>query len=301
MPWRRVDGRDADVPRRRVGRDAALRKRPARPSRYVDDATFRFTHYSYLKTLRHSVQDDIARQCREEQQRRRSSDKLHAREKAKCARFALHARHGALTPAPTTPRDDELAGLTGGILEDGGHEEAKGSGDEPTSLALEPVSLRPEGMNLLYHAAACKTKDELLEATPHLAKLADDVYQFPLLDEAFCSHLAEVALDFRKQARQLCSHIAGDTAREPARICVDKLGLTEDLATELLRRVVRPLAARLFEAKGGGTLDHQVAFFDGRAAIARIQTHDDIPTTFENRGEEAFAYPRPSGNLARWS
>ena len=53
--------------------------------------------------------------------------------------------------------------------------------------------------------------------------------------------------------------------------------------------MVRPLAARFFPDKDGGTVDHQVAFFDGRAEIARHQTAYDVPTTREVRGLDAYA------------
>ena len=46
---------------------------------YIDEASFKFTHHPYLKTLRHSVQQDIARQCRDEQAKRRGADDLFER------------------------------------------------------------------------------------------------------------------------------------------------------------------------------------------------------------------------------
>ena len=73
-----------------------------------------------------------------------------------------------------------------------------------------------------------------------------------------------LSLDSSAIARQHCSHLPGDTARAPARICLDKLGLSEEIASELIKRVARPLAARLFPGIGE-TLDHHVAFFDTRA------------------------------------
>ena len=82
----------------------------------------------------------------------------------------------------------------------------------------------------------------------------------------------------------------GDGATKPARVCVDKLGLTEDVASELLARVVRPLAARLYPDLGGASLDHHVAFFDGRGAIVKRQNSMDIPGSREPTGLDTYAY-----------
>ena len=61
---------------------------------YVDEPTFRWTHHEFLKTLRHSVRDDIARQCREEKEKRQNVDKLFEQGKTLCFRHALFAKHG---------------------------------------------------------------------------------------------------------------------------------------------------------------------------------------------------------------
>ena len=228
---------------------------------YVDELTFRWTHHDFLKTLRHSVRDDIARQCKEEKEKRQNVDAVFKKEKNRCFRHALHARHGRAV-------DDEDQG--------------------ETSLAVEASFMNIDGMNLLYHCAACHAKSELFELTPHLAEVTGDVYQFPLFEQDYCRHLARVARAFRAKARQHCSHLVGDTARAPARICLDKLGLTEDIATELLKRVARPLAARLFPNSGGHSLDHHVAFFDTRAETVRHQEPMDCPVFGENRNEEIF-------------
>ncbi len=227
---------------------------------YVDEATFRWTHHEFLKTLRHSVRDDIARQCREEKEKRQNVDKLFEREKRLCFRHALFAKHGRAI-------DDE----------DG----------EDKSLAVESTFVTMDGMNLLYHCASTHAKSELFELSPHIAEVTSNVFQFPLLNEDYCSHLASVARQFRAKARQHCSHLPGDTARVPARICLDKLGLSEEVASELIKRVARPLAARLFPGIGE-TLDHHVAFFDTRAETMRQQQPMDAPVFNENRGEEIF-------------
>lgn len=57
-----------------------------------------------------------------------------------------------------------------------------------------------------------------------------------------------------------------------------------------MERVARPLAARFFPDQCGASLDHHVAFFDGRGAIARYQTAVDIPASFEPGGEDCYAY-----------
>lgn len=158
------------------------------------------------------------------------------------------------------------------------------------SLLLTPSALVQPGMNLLYHAAGCFDRDELLASTPHVAELREDVFQFPLLTPEYCAHLAHVALAFRDAAQSLSSATLGDGATKPARVCVDKLGLTEDVASELLARVVRPLAARLYPDLGGASLDHHVAFFDGRGAIVKRQNSMDIPGSREPTGLDTYAY-----------
>ena len=286
---------------------------------FVDEATFKFTHHQYLKGLRHSVQADILRQCRDEQAKRRDANKIWEREKRLCYRHALNAKHGRAAPARprsassragsprVVGRGDGGVGLLERGLDSllGGQEETKhdddgeggcvdvaGGGDdaEAASLLLTPSCLLAPGMNLLYHASSCVDKEELSVSTPHVAELRRDVFQFPLLRPEYCAQLAHVALAFREAAGCLSSASVGDGARLPARVCVDKLGLTEDVANELLARVVRPLAARLFPDVGGATLDHQVAFFDGRGAIVRRQTAMDIPRSCEPSGLDAYAY-----------
>ena len=170
------------------------------------------------------------------------------------------------------------------------HDDDDGDGGEPASLLLTPSALVQPGMNLLYHAAGCFDRDELLASTPHVAELREDVFQFPLLTPEYCAHLAHVALAFRDAAQSLSSATLGDGATKPARVCVDKLGLTEDVASELLARVVRPLAARLYPDLGGASLDHHVAFFDGRGAIVKRQNSMDIPGSREPTGLDTYAY-----------
>lgn len=176
---------------------------------FVDDATFWFTHGQYLRTLRRSVAEDIARQCRAEKARRSRASSTWATELAQAA-----------------PCREEYG-----------------------QLALTPACLNLAALKLVHDATQSLDASELrLHAPDLLQHFGSGVFGFGLFDAAYCEALANAATYFRTLTGRLASADLQSQRSLSGSVSLEKMGLGKSVADPLLARLILPLATHLYAA-----------------------------------------------------